>query len=447
MGPVCVLSFFYASILEYVLPLYFSAMGEAAASAGRTETARAWDEVWSTLVVYKVAPWIVGPMLAGLLSRRYGERFVWSGALLGKVLVPISLALGPPLGAIPVLALWQGFTGALMWIAGVSLVQMVPARRKGLSNGLMLVSLGIGSVTGPVVGRAIIYQAELSELAVQGQWSALSSRLLAIQPATHNAEVVDFGPIFWMLTGTTILSGVGIGLWGQRPGKFDRAGSQNWDQTIRDLRRLTGSPRFWALVLSVCLLGGPMLQASNQYLPYRAADLGLKSGSQDLGWIWLSLLKTVMWIPGGAAVGLVAGRQASGRAAVLILAGFALAAFAIGTSWSSWQLFACVALFEIGRQFMRWSQGGYLAEHLPSELRATAIGAAVTAAGIGSTIYGFSCKAAWNAGTQSGQPFIAASVLGIAGSIGLLIFHHYRPIRGSLFEEDGDAGIPIRRRH
>jgi len=58
-------------------------------------------------------------MHAGLLARRYGERLIWGGALLGKVAVPLVLAIVPHPNVIKALALWQGFTGALMWIAGV----------------------------------------------------------------------------------------------------------------------------------------------------------------------------------------------------------------------------------------------------------------------------------------------------------------------------------------
>ena len=80
------------------------------------------------LVKYQVTPWIIGPLLAGLLARRYDERAVWSGALLGKVLVPLLLITHPQPVVIKIVALWQGFTGALMWIAGISLVQMVSSR-------------------------------------------------------------------------------------------------------------------------------------------------------------------------------------------------------------------------------------------------------------------------------------------------------------------------------
>ena len=158
--PVAVISFFYASVLEYSLPLYFGALSVAADAQGGFFP----DDIWSKLVKYQVTPWIVGPILAGLLARRYGERIVWSGALLGKMIVPLLLVVNPQPNVIKLLALWQGFTGALMWIAGISLIQMVTPQKKGLSNGLMMASIGVGSLLGPLGGRALIYRQELSEL-------------------------------------------------------------------------------------------------------------------------------------------------------------------------------------------------------------------------------------------------------------------------------------------
>ena len=190
-----------------------------------------------------------------------------------------------------------------MWIAGLSLVQMVAPHKKGLSNGLMMVSTGIGSVFGPIFGRILLYREELGGLAHGGQWNEIGLRLFTFRPMTVKPGSDSFQLIFWLLTASTFVCGVVVGVWGQRPGRFDQHESRSRQQTVRDLRTLAGEKRYRALVISLCLLGGPLFQASNQYLPYRAADLGLISGSQDQGWVWLSLLKTLMWIPGGAAVG------------------------------------------------------------------------------------------------------------------------------------------------
>lgn len=424
--PVAIAAFFYTSILDYSLPLFFGALSEAAETKGGSYPAN----IWSKLVFLQVVPWIVGPVISGILARRYGERLVWSWALFGKSLVPLTLIFNTTPYMIYVLAMWQGFTGALMWIAGISLVQMVVPEKKGLSNGSMMASLGVGSVVGPICGRALLHRAELGGHASSGQWSDLWEKLLTLQPMVR-PSVDDFMIIFCILTISAFLSGVAIWSWGQRPGKFDKHESHDWNQTMSDLGRLTQNPRFWALVVSLCVLGGPVFQANNQFLPYRAEDLGLKSGSQDLGWIWLTLLKTLMWIPGGAAVGLLAGRRAPGLAAVIMLGTFSIAAAAIGWCSVGWTLFVYVAIFEFIRQFMRWSHSGYMSEHLPDNLRSTGMGVAISLSGLGSAIWGWAADILYTVEPvqQSPQPFYSAAALGIVGCIGLFVFNRFHPIR------------------
>ena len=421
--PVAMAAFFYTSILDYSLPLFFGAMNEDDPSFP--------VDIWSKLVFLQVMPWIVGPVLAGILARRYGERLVWSGALFGKALVPLMLAIYPVPWMIYILSMWQGFTGALMWIAGISLIQMVVPEKKGLSNGSMMTSMGIGSVVGPMCGRAILHRGELGSTLSDGSWSDVWAKLLTFKDMEVKPVVDDFSLIFWILTASTFTCAFVILLWGQRPGSFDKHESSDWNQTMADLGQLARNPRFWALVISLCVLGGPVFQANNQFLPYRAEDLGLKDGSQDMGWIWLSLLKTVMWIPGGAAVGLLAGRRASGFAAVLMLGAFALAAGAIGWCSIGWMLFVFVAIFEFTRQFMRWSHSGYMSEHLPDNLRATGMGVAISLSGLGSTLWGWAADMLYtsNPVEQSPMPFYSAAVLGIVGCIGLFIFNRIHPIR------------------
>lgn len=426
--PAALVSFFYAGILDYSLPLYFGALGEAARAKGDFYPA----DIFSQLIKYQVTPWIVGPFLAGLLARRYGERVVWSGAQIGMVFIPMSLALWPQPDVIKLVALWSGLTGAVMWIGGVSLVQMVPDHRKGLSNAWMMASLGVGSLMGPICGRAMLYRRELASYLGEHDWAGLLAGLLSFTRLETRLVAGDFLSVFWVLSVVTVLCGLFVGLWGQRPGRFEHDRKADWPRTLADIGHLVREPRFWALVLALCMLGGPVFQASNQFLPYRAEDLGLKSGGQDFGWIWLMLLKTLMWIPGGAAVGLLAGRRAPGVAAVAMLAAFALSALGIGLSSIAWQLFACVALFEFVRQFMRWSHAGYLSEHMPNHLRSTAIGCSISLSGLGSTIYGWCAGYLWSpdaAGFQSSRPFLAAAALGLAGCLGLWVFDRFHPIR------------------
>ena len=430
--PVTMLSFFYATVLEYLLPLYFSALRTAAEAQGGSYPA----DIYSQLMKYQVTPWFFMPVLAGLLSRRYGERRVWCFSQLAMVVIPLALIVYPHPVAVKMVAFWSGVTSALLWIAGVSLIQMVRPERKGLSNGLMMGAMGAGSFLGSLCGRAALYWPELSTHLFRSEWSLVGQKLLTLEPTTTTPHVANFLPVFWILVAIKMVCGVLVGFWSQRSGRFAHdEEAPRWDRTVMDLKRLMTNARFWALVLALCLLGGPVFQATNQFLPYRAEDLGLKSGAADHGWIWLQLLRTLMWIPGGLAVGLLAGRRAPGIAAVTMLGCFAMAGLGIGSSSITWQLFGCVALFEFVRQFMRWSHAGYLSEHMPHDLRATAIGCSITIAGLGSTIFAWTAGYLWNpnlSGFDSSQPFLAAGLVGLVGCAGLFIFDRFCPIRPPL---------------
>jgi hypothetical protein len=324
--PVTAGSIFFGSLLDYALPLYFGALSQAAEARGGRYPA----DAWSVLFKYQQTVWIAGPLLAGLLARRYGERLVWSAALAAQAVIPLVLLTEPAPGVLKLLALGLGLTGTLTWIAGVSFVQMVTPDQKGLANGLMMGSLGVGSIFAPLIGRALLYQGELDRLASAGDWSGDLLRLLALQRLESTPQVVDFNALFWLLAVSTLLCSLALFLCGQRPGHFEQRPPPGWTQTVSDLHRLALDRTFWALVLTLCVLGGPIFTAANQFLPYRAEDVGLKSGSEDHGWVWLQLLKTVMWIPGGLAVGLLAGRRAPPSAGAVMLAAFALAALATG---------------------------------------------------------------------------------------------------------------------
>ena len=164
-------------------------------------------------------------------------------------------------------------------------------------------------------------------------------------------------------------------------------------------------------------------------MPYRAEELGLKQGAADLGWVWLNLLKTMIWIPGGFAVGMLAGRQTGATIGVLMLGGFALGALGMGLSGCGWQLFVSVAVFELCRQFMRWGQSGYLSEYFPSDLRATVIGCSVAMAGLSSTIFAWIADSWWNPKLSSAYPLYATCVCGAIGCVALLVFDRFQAIR------------------
>ena len=138
------------------------------------------------------------------------------------------------------------------------------------------------------------------------------------------------------------------------------------------------------------------------------------------------------WLAGGAALALFAGKRASGFAAAVMLAAFSLSLLGIGESHVAWQIFVTVAIFEFVRQFARWLHAGYLAEHMPTNLRASAIGLANSFAGLGSVIYGWIVEEIWTPGEPgfiSQRPFLVAAVIGLIGAAGLFLFDRVHPIR------------------
>src|SRR5262249_35040516 len=163
---------FFSFLLEYSLPLYFGARTAAAEARGGSYPPDAWSNLWK----YQQTVWIVGPFLAGLLSRRYGERVVWGAALVAGAVIPLALLYVPEPALMRLLAVWLGATGSLAWIAGFSLVQAVAPGRKGLANGLMMTVVGVSSLFSPLVGRAMLYGPELAGLAGAGDWAAAASR-------------------------------------------------------------------------------------------------------------------------------------------------------------------------------------------------------------------------------------------------------------------------------
>lgn len=424
VAPVVVMAFFYFGFLDYFLPLYFGALEERAKAAGDHFPA----DMWSKYQCYLVSVWIICPFLAGLVSRRYGERRVWSFAQLALLPVTLLLLYCPTPLMIPVLAAWIGVGAVLVWVGGISLVQVVHPDRKGLANAIMMVGLATGSLLAPICGRAMLYWRELDVYVRKNNWSDFWLSVLSLREPTIVPGVDDCRSILWLLTFVTLLCGILIGLWGQRPGRFQHELPPDWGQTVRDLGRLARDRKFWILVLSISFLGGTIFQGANQFLPYRAEELGLKQGAADIGWVWLNLLKTLIWIPGGFAVGMLAGRKAGAMVGALMLGGFAVGAFGMGISDTGWQLFVSVAVLELCRQFMRWGQSGYLSEHLPDDLRATVIGCSVAISGLSGTMFAWIANYSWNPAMSSAYPLFAACACGAIGCVALLVFNRFEPV-------------------
>jgi len=108
-----------------------------------------------------------------------------------------------------------------------------------------------------------------------------------------------------------------------------------------------------------------------------------------IGWILMELMRPLMWLPGGMAVGLLAGKRAPGYVAAFIFGCYGLASLGIGLSHSALALFGTVAVFEFLRQCMRWAQTGYFSEHMPADLRPTAMGWGIALSATGGSIFGF----------------------------------------------------------
>ena len=184
------MAFFYFGFLDYFLPLYFGALEERARAAGGHFPA----DMWSKYQCYLVTVWIVCPLLAGLISRRYGERRVWSFAQLALLPVTLLLLYCPTPLVVLIVALWIGTTSVLVWVGGISLVQVVRPEKKGLANGVMLVGLATGSLLAPICGRAMLYWRELGAYLRQGDWSgfwlsALSFRSPTITPGVDDCQL------------------------------------------------------------------------------------------------------------------------------------------------------------------------------------------------------------------------------------------------------------------
>ena len=417
---VAVAAFFYQSMMGYMLPLYFEALAFP-------------KNAWAGVVFWRVVPWVFGPIAAGVASQRFGERRVWGAAMAILALVPFAFLVWPIPESMATIALVQGTAEALMWIGGASLVQMVTPRKKGLANGLLLMSLGVGSVLGPLVGRAALWHEFVTGMIRKGDWGTAGRFLISLVKPPGSPALLNFQIILGGLAALSMLAAAFMWYWGQRPGRFVAdAPAKGLRETLSDMRRLAADARFWALVVSLCFLGGIVFQATNQYLRYRAEDAGLIDGAKDNGWILLCLLQTAIWIPGGLAVSFLAGRRASGLAGVVMLGSFSLAAGLIGWSSGAVALFVALGIFESARQFMRWSHAGYLSEHMPPDLRATAIGCSISIAGLSSAIWGYAALKVFSADApdfDSTDPFWSAAVCGLIGAVGLFVFDRYIPIR------------------
>ncbi|NPV48743.1 MAG: hypothetical protein HPY69_17525 [Armatimonadetes bacterium] len=395
------LSFLCSSLLEYALPLYFPA-------AGLPDSA--WER-WGTRSIFA---WMCGPAIAAVVASRIGERRAWASGLLFYVLLPgilyaIPLAGPWSLYVLDLAALWYGSVAALIWIGGISLAQIVPHRRKSLSNASTMTAVALGAAVAPQIGRLLI----------------------GTGAKAAGAGAADFHDLLIFYAGVAAIASVMVLLWGQR-GAYGRdpvpPGAASGDSLTAGIPSLLRSKRFAATVLSLGLLTGPVFQATNVYRAYRAAEphIGLIVGSADHGFSLLQSAGYVGQLLGGLLIGLLAGRQANRVTGALILAAFTVCQLLTGIAPNAWVLILSAGLFEMVRQLIRWSQTGFISELVPEERRAPAISLTVMLSGLGGWLFMVLSRAIQTPDTpgfSSTLPFLIASVSGVLGVVLLLVTH------------------------
>ena len=76
---------------------------------------------------------------------------------------------------------------------------------------------------------------------------------------------------------------------------------------------------------------------------------------------------------------------------------------------------------------MRWSQTGYITEHMPIELRGSAIGFSTTLSGLASTLFATVMRNLQSPDSpdfSSSLPFYVGGCIGLTGAVLLLIAHY-----------------------
>lgn len=351
VAPAAIAAFVAQSLYLYALPLYFAHRGLP-------------DNAWETFFIGFVAIWLPGAPLTGALCSRFGERVSWGlGGLMLMVLA--ACATFTPLAvlrldaALFALGCCAGAAGCLLWVGGISLAQVVPARRKGLANMTMMLGLGAGSIAAPPLGRSVL--------------------------AMLGATDAGFAVLLSCVGALGVLSGALVALWGQRSG-------ESAEHCPADTYRLAGfavllrNPRFRFFALTLGLVAGAMMQTGNIYTVYRARELGLIQGAVDTGWANLQTTGYAMQFLGSLLVWRLAGRAAGPWLAAAGLALFGAFGLAIGFAPAPIAVFPAVAGFEFCRQVIRWLQTGYVTEHVDPAHRASAVGLTTMMSGTGAVI-------------------------------------------------------------
>ncbi len=375
------------TLIRYSTPLYFNALGYP-------------EDTYVNFVFYWLTAFIAGSSFSGLLASRYGERRVWSGSLLLFAGLGLLLIHIPGHWMIPFSGLLYGLSAAGQWVGVMAFVQTVTPSKRGRANSFLMIALGAGSFIGAPLGRLLI---------------GMSSG------GAPTPE--DFALLFWSHVLICVLGAVLVSAVSRHPGPAPHQVSESsWRTNVALLKM----PRYLAIVIPLSLMGGPVFQTVNIYLPYRAGapEIGLMAGAVDQGWAALLTAGYGFQFLGGLAILLIAGRKAGAGMATGVLAAFAVCSLGIGFSPNAYALFVFVALFEFVRQLMRWSQTGYVSEHMPIHLRGPAIGFSTTLSGLSSTLFAYVIKEVFPPGApnfSSSLPFFIGGSIGVLGALLLLI--------------------------
>jgi MFS family permease len=387
---IALVNYLSHALIRYSTPLYFSAL----------EYPR---DAYETFSFYWLVAFIAGSTLSGLLASRFDERNVWSAGVAGFAGLGLLLIAIPGYWVVPFAGLLYGITAAAQWVGAMALVQTAESGRRGRANALLMIALGGGSFLGAPLGAALL------------NW-------------TSGGEPVpgDFLPLLWFHTVICIGAAVLIRAVARHPGPVHRERvEENWRTNFSLLRM----PRYLAMVIPLSLMGGPVFQTVNIYLPYRAEaeEIALKVGAVDQGWSMLLTAGYGMQFLGGLFIIVIAGKKAGPLMAAAVLGGYAACSLGIGLSNHVYGVVVFTALFEFLRQLMRWSQTGYITEHMPIELRGPAIGFSTTLSGLASTLFATVMRNLQSPDSpefSSSLPFFVGGSIGLAGAVLLLIAHH-----------------------
>ncbi|MFN0196729.1 MAG: MFS transporter [Planctomycetaceae bacterium] len=396
---VMLIGFIAQTLQQYLFPLYFTAKGLPA-------------DAWESWSYAEVIAWIVGPLFAGRLCHRYGERRIWGlGLLMGTAvvgsvwLIPTDTAQSDPNAQVVLsgLGFLNGMWSSFVWVAGTSLCQAVSIERRGLANSLMLTAMGLGSLAGPSFGRLLTKAIYF--------WNDKSFPL----PLAYRYHLLMFIVL-------ALLGAILILIWGERR---DAAPMIRVEDSRGGYGILLKNRKFVIAIISLGLCAGPILQAVYVYRPYRVRDpaIALIIGAEDHGWAALEVLGNFMQLVGGWLVGVMSVRLVSGKATAGVLALFSLLVLAMGLAPNAMAMFAASAGLELTRQFIRWAQTGYVSAILPDDQRARGIGLMVLVCSLGSFLFNSFTRWMQSPGTpefSSSLPFYWASSIGLTGAVILL---------------------------